>query len=145
MKQHLSAQTANRILTHLLVFGGLAVYGLLFGCLFRWLFGVSCPGCGLTRATLAALRLDFQAAFHYHPLFWLATPFWLYVVHRRAWGLPGSPKADRWLAVLVGVAFLGVYLIRLIWFPDEVVYVDFEQSALYRGWSFLRQLAIHLS
>lgn len=33
------------------------------GCPFRFFFGISCPGCGMTRALLAALRLDFAAAF----------------------------------------------------------------------------------
>ena len=37
------------------------------GCPFRFFFGISCPGCGMTRALLAALRLDFAAAFSYHP------------------------------------------------------------------------------
>ena len=35
------------------------------GCPFRFFFGISCPGCGMTRALLAALRLDFAAAFSY--------------------------------------------------------------------------------
>ena len=131
-----SARTGKLLRKHLIVVGVLAVYLFVFGqCVFRWFFGVSCPGCGLTRATLAALRLEFAAAFQYHPLFWFATPFLLYAIHRRAWGLPGNRRTDRWLAVLVGVVFLGVYLVRLIWLPDEVVNVDFQQSALYRLWS----------
>lgn len=31
--------------------------------------GVHCPGCGMTRALLSALRLDFAAAFSYHFMF----------------------------------------------------------------------------
>lgn len=41
------------------------------GCPVRFLTGVSCPGCGMTRAWLEALRLDLPAAVAYHPLFWL--------------------------------------------------------------------------
>ena len=39
-------------------------------CVFRLLTGVICPGCGMTRAWLAALRLDLKTAFAAHPMFW---------------------------------------------------------------------------
>ncbi|MFR7750789.1 MAG: DUF2752 domain-containing protein [Collinsella sp.] len=49
----------------------LALYLLDIGCVFRLMTGIPCPGCGMTRAWLAALRLDFATAFAYHPLFWV--------------------------------------------------------------------------
>ena len=49
----------------------LALYLLDIGCIFRLMTGIPCPGCGMTRAWLAALRLDYAAAFAYHPLFWV--------------------------------------------------------------------------
>jgi hypothetical protein len=50
-------------------------------CLFRALFHIECPFCGMTRAHLAALRLDFAAAFGYHPLFFLGVPFLFLISH----------------------------------------------------------------
>ena len=41
-------------------------------CLSQLIFGMPCPGCGLTRATLAFLALDFLKAFQMHPLVILA-------------------------------------------------------------------------
>lgn len=52
----------------------LALYLLDIGCVFKTVTGLSCPGCGMTRAWLAALRLDLVAAVAYHPLFWIVPP-----------------------------------------------------------------------
>lgn len=41
------------------------------GCPIKFLTGVSCPGCGMTRAWASVLALDFAHAFVYHPLFLL--------------------------------------------------------------------------
>jgi hypothetical protein len=43
-------------------------------CPTAFFFGVPCPGCGLTRATLALLHGDFAAALRFHPLAPLLAP-----------------------------------------------------------------------
>lgn len=40
-----------------------------YRCPVKLVFGIDCPGCGMTRAFLAALRFDYKSAFDYHPLF----------------------------------------------------------------------------
>lgn len=37
-------------------------------CIVRFVFGIPCPACGLTRAALAAARLDLATAQRFHPL-----------------------------------------------------------------------------
>ena len=37
-----------------------------YNCVFKFVFGVSCPMCGMTRAICSALRLNFKQAFYYH-------------------------------------------------------------------------------
>lgn len=41
-------------------------------CVFRTLTKLECPFCGLTRALASAMHGNFQAAFAFHPLWWLA-------------------------------------------------------------------------
>lgn len=43
-------------------------------------FGIPCPGCGLTRATLALMRGDFAAALGFHPLVFVLAPLFAYAV-----------------------------------------------------------------
>lgn len=44
------------------------------------LFGIPCPGCGLTRATAAALSGHFAHAFELHPLVYLVAPVYVAVL-----------------------------------------------------------------
>lgn len=44
------------------------------GCLFHRLTGMSCPGCGMTRATHAALHGDWLQAFRFNPVGVIAFP-----------------------------------------------------------------------
>lgn len=113
-------------------------YGLLqlvgITCPIRFFTGLSCPGCGMTRAWLAVLRLDLAAAFAWHPLFWtvpLAGVLFLLrdrlpqrVVRGAAWGLCAL--------------FLGVYAFRLLsgCAPQAVDWAPTEGLA-YRLWSGL--------
>ena len=98
------------------VAGGWAV-----GC--RWLrwTGLPCPGCGATRCLAACGRLDFAAAWRWHPLVTglvLAGILWpLLLLAGRALGLGGPERAIAALAqaltprrVLAGLAAHWVYL-----------------------------------
>lgn len=51
-------------------------------CMFRALTGLTCPGCGSTRALHQILHGHFAAAFMLNPLFLLAIPFLLYAFIR---------------------------------------------------------------
>jgi hypothetical protein len=42
--------------------------------------GIPCPGCGLTRASLALLRGDFAAALGFHPLVFVLAPLFAYAI-----------------------------------------------------------------
>lgn len=89
--------------------------GLLPGCLFKRLIGLPCVTCGLTRCALAVGRMDWRAAFHWHPLAALGLVMLPLAVAwdlRRAWrgepypALPDSQKARIlvWVLLFAGWA-----------------------------------------
>lgn len=92
----------------------LALYLLDIGCVFRLMTGIPCPGCGMTRAWLAALRLDFAAAFAYHPLFWVV-PIAFVLVFVREEVTSSKLKRGIDIAVIVlCVLVVAVWIVRLI-------------------------------
>ena len=61
----------NKLGFCLLYAAAVALWMLLdWECFWIAAFGIPCPGCGMTRAFFAALRLDFREAFRLHPMFW---------------------------------------------------------------------------
>jgi len=53
-------------------------------CLFRAVFGVRCPGCGMTRAASCALHGRLRDAWRYNPLIVIVLPLLAYEWLRRA-------------------------------------------------------------
>ncbi len=94
-----------------------ALESLGITCPIKFLTGVSCAGCGMSRAWFAVFRGDFAAAFSFHPLFWLpCAAAVLYTVRRR---IPVHIYKSGWIGV-VALA-LTVYLVRLVNPADTIV------------------------
>lgn len=94
------------------------------GCPIKFCTGVSCPGCGMTRAWLAALSGDFSLAMAYHPLFWTVP---LIVVtamfHERI-----PRRLYFGVLIVCMVALLAVWVVRMF-LPDVwVTVVGCEQA-----------------
>ena len=98
-------------------------------CPLRSAFGLSCPGCGMTRAWWALLAGDLQGAFHYHPLFWLPVPALLLLV----FGDRLPDRVFRGLLFLMLALYLTVYGIRLADPADEVVWFHPERGMFLQG------------
>lgn len=98
-------------------------------CVSQLIFGWPCPGCGLTRATLALLALDFPKAFAMHPLVILA---WIDVLLVAALMVTG--KHQKGTIVLLSLSlmiFLGVYAWRMTTlYPTVQPMVPFKDNLL---------------
>ena len=86
-------------------------------CPIKHFTGVSCPGCGMTRAMISALQLDFHKAFYYHPLWFTVVPFALLTA---LFALKKRKKSLICLFVVFLIIFLSVYLIRMFCGSDIV-------------------------
>jgi len=95
-------------------------------CVFKSTMGIPCPGCGLSRAYMACMALDFETAFFYHPLFWYLPPFALIyaaICHKY------RDKYPRWFIVFARfslILFLLVFAVRLVLYFPHTAPLDFN-------------------
>ena len=105
-------------------------------CPIKFLTGVSCAGCGMSRAWLALVRGDFISAFSFHPLLLLPVPAALLLMFRK--------KLPRRLCALTlwGIvgAFLAVYILRMLNPADSVVVFRPREGFIWRAAEFVVNL-----
>ena len=132
MKKYREALTA--VLAIALIYIVFYIVGV--GCPIKFLTGISCAGCGMTRAYLSLLRLDVAAAFHYHPLFLLPPLVLLLVLFRKR--VPD--KIYKLLLFTITGVFLIIYLLRLFDVTDTVVVFEPTRGFIYRIFVFLGRI-----
>jgi hypothetical protein len=96
------------------------------GCPIKFFTGISCPGCGMTRAVFAALRLQFSDALYFHPLFGLV-PF-MFALYLFDYKL--KPHHVKYIYTAICIAFLLVYIMRVSLDPNALISIDFQNSSV---------------
>lgn len=99
----------------LLLYGVFAFSGI--GCPIKFVTGVSCAGCGMTRAWISVLHGDLRAAWNYHPLFWTIPPaaaVWFFRHHI-------DKKMLNISLFIFAAIFVSIYIYRLFDPADEIV------------------------
>lgn len=98
-----------------LLYGAFAFSGI--GCPIKFLTGISCAGCGMTRAWMAVLQGDLRAAWNYHPLFWtIPTALAVGFIRQRL-----NKKMLNISLFIFAAVFVIVYVYRLLDPADEIV------------------------
>lgn len=96
-------------------------------CPIRFLTGISCAGCGMSRAWLALLHLDLSTALRMHPLFWLPIPAAVLLLGRGR-----LPERARRIGLYLCAGLFGiVYIVRLC-LPGDVVVFAPQDGLLWR-------------
>ncbi len=111
----------------LLTFLFISAFYLKLGCPIRFFTGISCPGCGMSRALVALFRLDFPLAFEMHPLVFLL-PVAVFVYFTRKL-IP--KKFLKLLYAFALILLITVYVARMTQ-NSTVVYTDFESGMLFK-------------
>lgn len=131
----------NNKVTLLIIFGVAVAYALLMlhgmrTCPSAILFGVSCPGCGMTRAFASVLRLDFASAFYYNPMWPLVIVTLIAVAV--LWILEKVKVAET-VGIAFGVIAIATYIVRLV-MNHPVVAWSFESGFLYKAYRWIVNL-----
>lgn len=97
-------------------------------CPIKFITGISCAGCGMSRAWIAFLRLDMAKAFEYHPLFWLPPIAVIVLLCKSKINI----KIYKIIIFTIIIMFAIVYICRLIWSGDNVVVFEPQNNILFR-------------
>lgn len=81
-------------------------------CIFRAALGIRCPGCGTTRAWLAALDGRLPEAFSYNPLFWAVPVLYIFILYDGH--VFGNERLDRVIIATILAGYLALFLLRIL-------------------------------
>lgn len=109
----------------------LAVSGI--HCPIKYLTGLSCPGCGMTRAVFSVLRLDFSSAFYFHALWPLVAVIGVCLVFN--YQIPTKWKNP--VLWLVSACFIIYYLYRLFRGDGTIVAFEPQKGLIYKVVNYL--------
>ena len=97
-------------------------------CPIKYITGISCAGCGMSRAWMAFFQLDIAKAFAYHPLFWLVPIAVIVLLCKYKINI----KIYKIIIFTIIIMFAIVYICRLIWSGDDVVVFEPQNNILFR-------------
>lgn len=141
----------NHIRNHIQIkevrdFGGAAaviavLYGIMFHCFgitcpVKFITGISCAGCGMTRAWIAFLHLDLEKAFYYHPLFFLPPVAVILILSKKRI----SSGVYKFLIFTIILLFAIIYMFRLVQGNGDIVVFHPEENILLRVMRYYKQL-----
>lgn len=130
----LKSKSVKKQISVVLLFPGIILLYVLTGCPFRFLTGISCPGCGMTRAFCSVLKGDFPLAAYYNKfIFVLPFPLLAFFLRKQI-----GIKAFYLIALIFIIGFI-FYYIRRMAEPNDIVYIRPTQGAIYKIMEFLKE------
>ena len=97
-------------------------------CPIKYITGISCAGCGMSRAWISLLHFNIHDAFMYHPLFFLPPVVVIVMLLKSKINI----KIYKMIIFTIIIMFAIVYMCRLIWAGDDVVVFEPQNNILFR-------------
>lgn len=97
-------------------------------CPIKFITGISCAGCGMSRAWMAFFQLDMAKAFEYHPLFWLVPIAVIVLLCKSKINI----KIYKIFMFTIAGAFVIVYLYRMFIGDGNVVVFEPQNNIVFR-------------
>ena len=109
------------------------ISSLTIGCPIKFFTGIPCPGCGMSRAIMSCLTLDFDIAFALHPLFPLAPVVIAYII----FGDMLPQRVNNGIGTALAAVFIAVYAYRIIFTTSSVTAIDFGNSFVIKSFKYI--------
>ena len=97
-------------------------------CPIKYITGISCAGCGMSRAWIALLHFNIHEAFMYHPLFFLPPVVVIFMLLRSKINI----KFYKIFMFTMAGAFVIVYLYRMFIGTGDIVVFEPQNNILFR-------------
>lgn len=97
-------------------------------CPIKYITGISCAGCGMSRAWIALLHFNIHEAFMYHPLFFLPPVVVIFMFLKSKINI----KFYKIFMFTMAGAFVIVYLYRMFIGTGDIVVFEPQNNILFR-------------
>lgn len=97
-------------------------------CPIKYIMGISCAGCGMSRAWIALLHFNIHEAFMYHPLFFLPPVVVIFMLLKSKINI----KFYKIFMFTMAGAFVIVYLYRMFIGTGDIVVFEPQNNILFR-------------
>lgn len=98
-------------------------------CPIKDLLGISCPGCGMSRALFNAIQFKFDKAFYYHPL-WIVLPICVIILMISHY--KNKKKIFYTCMISFSILLIIVYIYRMFNSDNYVVFFKPKEGLIYR-------------
>ena len=107
----------------------------IYECPLKYIFGLSCPFCGVTRAFECLIKLDIAGSFHCH-LFWpvILAAIIIHVLYE--FNIIKKHKKIFMTLLYVFVVVNFIYYIYRLTSGSDIVYFNWYESFIYKTYKF---------